>query len=614
MPDFDKLPPKNIVNTFWEKVKKYGSRTALLSRIGEKYNVMTWESLAQKVNGCALGLHQLKVQRGDRIALLSENRPEWVITDLAILSLGAVVVPIYPTASLEDVKHILENSGAEILFLSTLAQFERISPIFPMINCLRGVVLFDEHLPSTEKNFIKNMNELFETGRLGSLNNDGLYERMILQIHPEDLATIIYTSGTTGPAKGVMLTHRNFLENCQGAQELIKISECDLALSFLPLSHVFERLAGYYFMLFNGAKIAYAQSMQTVVEDMGITHPTVAAAVPRFYEKVYAKIIEGVKSGPPFREKIFFWALSVGRKISDQKYLKIKADVGPLQIFLAEKLVLQKIRRVLGGKIRFFISGGAPLNKEIADFFYSLGILILEGYGLTETSPVITVNSESAFKFGTVGKPLSPCKVTIAEDGEILTKGPCVMSGYYRNPQATAEAIIDGWFYTGDIGEFDSEGYLKITDRKKDIIKTSGGKMISPQNIEKLILADSFYSQVVILGDKRNYIVALIVPNKARVLTLAKQESLEDLSYESLLKHPQIMSFFEGDLRHKIASLASFEQIKYFTLLPNEFTQDSGELTPTLKVKRRVIQERYKDRIESMYATSSFSQAAFPSP
>ncbi|HLD50566.1 MAG TPA: long-chain fatty acid--CoA ligase, partial [bacterium] len=594
-------PDLSLIHLFLAQVQKNPEAIALsyLDAGRGKFTGISRKQLLASVEKAALGLHNLGVRRGDRVGILAENRPEWVIADLAILSLGAVVVPIYPTSSVEETHFLMENAGSDVLFLSTPGQFSRLAQLFSPGCRIRKIILFD--LPASPVDSrVMGFTELLEAGRLEKLNSENGYRNFVDSLKPDDLATLIYTSGTTGPPKGVMLTHRNFLENAAGAFEFIKISESDCSISFLPLSHVFERLAGYYFMLAHGATIAYAQNMQTVVGDMREIRPTLACAVPRFYEKFHARVIEKVARASPVQKKIFYWALAVGKSRLETKSKKMPLLLS-LKVALARLLVFKKIKSQLGGRMRFFISGGAPLSRELAEFFYALDILILEGYGLTETSPVITVNSPDHFCFGTVGRPLRNVEVRIAEDGEILTRGPCVMQGYYQNPEATREVIRDGWFHTGDVGCFTAGGFLKITDRKKDIIKTSGGKMISPQNIEGMILADPLFSQAIVIGDKRNYLVALLVPNRTEVETRAREMGISCSSPEEMLRHPKIQEWIETRFRERTRGLAPFEQIKYYALLSEELTLAAGEITPTLKVKRKVVCEKFKDIIEELY-------------
>lgn len=590
---------QNLVQIFLSRVARYGNRPALYYKQGKDFVFWTWNQWADHVRRVALGLYQLGVRHGDRVALLSENRPEWTFADLGILSLGAVTVPLYVNCSLEDATYILEHAEVKHIFLSTRNHYERLRDAFTRLPEIQKIIVFDGCLLEAR---LLAFEELLERGRLEDLNNGRRYGQLVDQVRPQDTATIIYTSGTTGPPKGVQLSHHNFVANYLGARERIQVNEQDRSLSFLPLSHVFERLAGYYFMVFQGACIAYAENMQTVPEDLLHVRPTVAASVPRLYEKMHARILEVVHASGGLRKRIFGWAIAIGTQVAHQKQQKRSLSLAlRLCHWLANALVFKKLRARLGGRIRFFISGGAPLARELAEFFYAAGILILEGYGLTETSPVIAVNSPEEFKFGTVGKPLPNVEVKIAEDGEILTRGPCVMQGYYKNPEATAEAMAGGWFHTGDIGRLDEEGYLSITDRKKEIIVTSGGKNISPQNIEKLITGDPLFLQVVVIGDRRNYLVALIVPDRSMVEDYAKTQGITAASYEELLEHPEVYRWVENRLHQRTHHLASFEQVKYFSLLAKELSVEGGELTPTLKVKRKVVAAKYHDRIEALY-------------
>ncbi len=589
----------NLAEMFLWRARKSGFRPALWFKEKGRYRFINWKEFSDQVRRIALALNQIGVRKGDRVAILSENRPEWAFADLGILSLGAASVPIYPTSSVKDCHYILENAEVSVIFVSTAEQFEKVKPLLEKGN-LRTIIGFD--LPKSSLPKILTLTDCLEIGRLANLNNSDGYEQMTRRSKREDLATLIYTSGTTGPPKGVMLTHGNFLSNCEASREVLYLKENEKALSFLPLSHVFERMAGYYFMIQQGASIAYAENMQTVAEDLLLVRPTVAAGVPRIFEKMHARINEVVQTSPPLRQKIFHWALKVG-EVSSEKRASHKPlpPLLELQFILAKFLVFKKLKAKFGGRIRFFISGGAPLAKDLGEFFYAADVLILEGYGLTETSPVISVNQVKRFKFGTVGPPLPGVEVKIAPDGEILTRGPHVMKGYYRNEQATQEAIRDGWFYTGDIGEMDSDGFLKITGRKKDLIITAGGKNISPQNIENEILKDEFFIQAVVIGDRRPHLVALIVPSRPVLERWAVSQNLKAPGWESLLKNEEVLKEAERRLKDRMKDFASYDQIRYFHLLPKELTQESGELTPTLKIKRAVVSENYSSLIEALY-------------
>ena len=589
----------SLVDLFLWRVSISPGKPALGSKKEGKFRFISWEEFLAEVKKITLFLYQQRVQRGDRVGILSENRPEWAIADLAILSLGAATVPLYPTSSVKECLYILEHAQISHLFVSNLDQCEKIRSLIES-GALESVTVFDLKERSGPKIF--SWAEAREKGRLGTLNQETFYGQSAGRVGEQDIATVIYTSGTTGPPKGVMLTHANFLSNCLAAYQVLPLTDKEVSLSFLPLSHVFERMAGYYFMIRQGAQIAYAENMQTVPEDLQQVKPTVAASVPRLYEKMFAKIMETVQAGSPVKQKLFHWAIGVGKQAGEfrQSHRPLPFPLS-FQFLLARILVFKKLKQKLGGRIKFFISGGAPLAKELGEFFYAADVLILEGYGLTETSPVISVNRPDKFKFGTVGLPLPGVEVKIAPDGEILTRGPHVMKGYFQNDDATREAIRDGWFSTGDLGEIDAEGFLRITGRKKDLIITAGGKNISPQNIENEILCDCLFSQVVVLGDRKPFLVALIALNRIEAQRLALERGMAAVPWDDLLEDERMNGIVHERLALRMKDFAPYEQIKYFHLLPKEFSQDAGEMTPTMKVKRKVVMERYSALIESLY-------------
>ncbi len=585
--------PDTLPDLFFKTAAQNADRVALrFKERGEFTGSVTRKKWAQSVRLTAAGLLSLGVKPGDRIGILAENCPAWTFADLGILTLGAVVVPLYPTLSGADLEFIVKNSGMKVVFVSTPEQYDKVCAFPGKPENLKIITFYENGAPFSMS--------------LAALQLQGDTPRQLesvsslsAQIKPSDLATLIYTSGTTGVPKGVMLTHHNFLENYRSAAARIQITPKDVALSFLPLSHVFERLAGYYFMAFSGAEIVYAESMQTVADDIKKVSPTVAAAVPRFYEKVYAAIQTKLQKAGPISRILFQSAISFRKN----NFAQLKQGSFLLKIIdsVYDRLVFSKVRQGVGGRIRFFISGGAPLSRELAEFFQICGVLILEGYGLTETSPVIAVNTEEEFRFGTVGKVLPNVKVKIAEDGEILTSGPCVMQGYFENPEATAEVLQNGWFHTGDIGEFDADGYLKITDRKKDLIVTAGGKKVAPQKLEGLVGRDPLFSQVVALGDKRPYIVALVVLNLSLAAQGAAEVGLEDQNFESWVGNKRFCDWVFARLQKQTEELARFESIKAIAILPQEFSIQHGELTPTLKVKRRFVMEKYAAQIDKLY-------------
>ncbi len=567
------------------QAQRYGKKVVLRAKRGGSYRDISWKELVSQVQNIALSLIDFGVQPGDRVALLSENRPEWAIADVGIQCAGGVTVPIYITLAEQEIEFILKDAGVRVIFVSTPELMAKVLHLQESLD-LR-VVLFDAPYRIVGPR-VWWLGELVGLGRTASPMLKDSVEQRLHSETSESLASIIYTSGTTGSPKGVMLTHDNFLSNCQAIAQALPITEADSTLSFLPLSHVFERTAGYYFVLSVGGTIAYAENMEKVGANLLEARPTIVTGVPRFYEKLYARVQETARTTAGLKGRIMRWAFSIGNRWTAQALNKKR--VSPLLVFqlgIADRLVFSKLRDHLGGRLRFCISGGAPLSKEIAEFFYGVGIMILEGYGLTETSPVITCNRPERFRFGSVGIPLAGVEVRIAEDGEILTRGPLVMKGYFNQPEATAEAIDkEGWLHTGDIGMLDADGFLFITDRKKDLIKTSGGKMVAPQNLENALKADPLIADCVVIGDKRKYITALVVPNSER-LEGTPQEKIRQMigqRVEALNK-----------------TLAPFEQIKKFTLLAESFTLASGELTPTLKVKRRVIAEKYASQIDAMY-------------
>jgi len=590
---------RNLVDLLIQQTSRFTHRVVLRVKRQGRYHDIAWQELFDQVIKISACLREFGVKAGDRVALLSENRPEWTASDLAILSLGAATVPIYPTSSPKEVEYILSNSDSKIIFLSTLVQYERLKPALQALG-LKKIVLFDP-ANSIDQN-VSVLTDLLNAVQADEKNRSQ-FESSVSGVKLDDLATLIYTSGTTGPPKGVMLTHRNFLVNCYDAKEALPIDDRDVFLSFLPLSHVFERMGGYYLSLLIGSTIAYAESMLTVPENLLEVKPTVTCAVPRFFEKMYARIQSEIETKGGLSKRIFYWAVQVGKKSNQFKHEKRPMPTGlAIQHFLADKLVYSKIYQKMGGKLRCFISGGAPLAKDLAEFFYSIGILILEGYGLTETSPVISVNRMDRFKFGSVGLPLRHVETRITDDDEIIAKGPTIMKGYYKNDEATKSVIENGWFHTGDLGKLDSEGFLYITGRKKDIIVTSGGKNVSPQNIENALLSDPLFSQIVLIGDQHNFVTALIVPNFEQVKRELHDKGVrsEDATHD-LIQNREVHRLFRVHIDERTKDLASYEKIKYFALLASEFSQEKGEITITLKIRRKAITQNYAGIINRMY-------------
>jgi long-chain acyl-CoA synthetase len=558
------------------------------------------EDFVSTVRALGLGLASLGIGRGDRVAILSENRPEWTAFDHALLNIGAVNVPIYPTLLTDQIRFILDNSQARVLMVSSEAQLRKVEPALAALPELRQIVLLDPAATAPPRTL--GWGEVLRRGEEAHRSDPQAFERGRAAIGPGDLASILYTSGTTGEPKGVMLTHGNFASNVDATLRIIPFSEADVTLSFLPLTHVFERMVEFAY-LGAGATIAYAESIEAVPQNIAEIRPTVVASVPRLFEKVHARVLDGVQASSPMRRLLFALALAVGRRQARARLAGRGAAAWVRLLHpLTDHLVCAKVRARMGGRLRFFISGGAPLSAAIAEFFYAMGIRVLEGYGLTETSPVIAVNLLERTRLGTVGPIVPGLQVKIAADGEILVRGPSVMKGYFRNDEATREAIRDGWFHTGDIGRIDPDGFLMITDRKKEVLKTSGGKMVAPQPIENLLKGDRFISQAVLIGDRRKFISALIAPDVAWMESYARHKGIPFASVEELRAHPRVLDLYRRRIEARMQGHPSYEVVKKFRLLPAELTQEAGELTPTLKVKRRVVEEKYRDLIESMYA------------
>jgi long-chain acyl-CoA synthetase len=593
--------PDTLNRLFFDAVQRFDKPDALQVKVGGKYEPISHRRLVERVRRAALGLQAMGLRAGDRVAILSENRPEWAVADYACLTAAMADVPIYPNLPPEQVAYILRDSGAAAIFVSTAAQADKIRQIRASCPALRVVIAFSA---TRDPGVDLTMAELEAKGEsTESTETIAAYRRAADMVRPDDLATIIYTSGTTGEPKGVMLTHDNIYSNVMAGAVQIPFAGQDACLSFLPLSHIFERMAGHYLMMHTGTSIAYAESIDTVPIDMQMVKPSLVLSVPRLYEKMYARVLENALSGSAIKKRIFFWARSVADQWATEKLAGHEpGGLLGLQYRLAQRLVFSKLKERTGGKLRYFVSGGAPLAPEINKFFYAAGLVILEGYGLTETSPVIAVNTPQDFRIGTVGKPIPGVEVMIASDGEICTRGPHVMKGYYNKPDATAEAIdSEGWFHTGDIGEME-DGFLRITDRKKDLIATSGGKKIAPQPIENKVKTNKYISQAVMIGDKRKFPSLLVVPNWENVEKWARYKNLTWTNRTQLLQMPAVHAKIEKEVGKELEGLARFEMPKKIALLENDFSVERGELTPTLKVKRRVIDQQYKSVIDALYA------------
>jgi long-chain acyl-CoA synthetase len=594
----DRPSPGTLNRLFFTAARKWNKPDAMMVRVDAKWQPVSHATILERVRRIALGLSSLGVQRGDRVAILSENRPEWALADYACLTAGVADVPIYGTLPAEQIPYLLEDSGAVAIFVSSAGQAAKIASIRKQCTRLKHVIAFDD---AARPDADLTLRELEAKGAsLDTPERAREYEQGALSVSPDDLATIIYTSGTTGSPKGVMLSHDNIHSNVEATRRVVPI-ENDVALSFLPLSHIFERMGDYWFFA-TGTTIAYVESFDFVPIAMQEVRPSIALSVPRLYEKMYARVLENALAGGAIKKRIFFWARAVGDRWADETLAgREPGALLGMQYALAQRLVFSKLKTRTGGRMRFFVSGGAPLAPEINKFFFAAGLTILEGYGLTETSPVIGVNTPDNFRIGTIGKPIGGVEAKIAPDGEILTRGPHVMKGYFNKPDATAEAIdADGWFHTGDIGVIEDD-FIRITDRKKDIIVTAGGKNIAPQPIENMVKTNKYVSQAVMLGDRRKFPILLVVPNYEQLEKWAKQRNIIWTDRSQLLAMPTINAKMDKEVRSKLTGLAPFEMPKKIALLGSDFSVESGELTPTLKVKRRVIEKNYKSLIDSLY-------------
>lgn len=593
------MEPKNLVAVFEASVKKQKDRPCFRFVENGAWVTLTWEEVRERVVRIAGGLRKLGVKPKDRVCILSKTRCEWTLADLGILGCGAVTVPIYESNTAEQVKFIIEDSQAVVIFVEDKVQIKKVRQVHKALVGLRQIIHFED-LPSNKRT--DGVCSLDDLMLLGSRNGEAVYLESVKKIEAEEDASFVYTSGTTGPPKGAILTHRNFIAELKAGMTVFHFEPYYESLLFLPLAHILARVV-QFFQLYAGFVQCYAESIDKLLDNIAVARPHFMASVPRIFEKIHTRTLQGVQAGSEGRKKIFEWALAVGRQkscyVRDRKKVPLWLA---LKAWLAHRLVFGKLHKKLGGRIRFFISGGAPLSPEVALFFDAFGLKILEGYGLTETTAAIAINRLDDFKIGSVGKPLDGVQIKIAEDGEILVRGDLVFRGYYRNPEATREAInSEGWFHTGDIGEFDEEGFLWITDRKKDIIITAAGKNVAPQNIENLMKSDPYISQFVVHGDKRKFLSALVTLDKDQIKKYAQKHHIPFKSYDELVRNQKIFDLIRQRIEEKNLQLAKYETIKRFAILPNDFSVESGELTPTLKVKRKVISERYREVLDGFY-------------
>lgn len=586
----------NLANLVNEWITDRGERVAVRYRDGAQWREVTWRGLGETVRAAAAALVDLGVPAGGTVAIFSHNRPEWSIADLATVLAGGVSVPIYPTSTSAQAAYILRDAGVSLAFAGGAEQVERLRATGVDLN----VIVFDAEVPLGGDPTLLSFADFLARGR--RVDHDAELAARRAALDGDDLVTLIYTSGTTGEPKGVMLTHRNFLE-CFRIHDLrLNVGEDDSSLCFLPLSHVFERGWSYY-AFHKGMVNNVLDDPTRVVEALQQVRPTVMCAVPRFYEKVHATVLNRVQSAPALRRRLFHWAVNVGRAAGARR--KHRLRLSPwlrLRWAIADALVLSRVRDIVGGRIRFMPCAGAPLAREIEEFFWAVGIRILCGYGLTETTATVSCHEEANFRFGTVGRPMPGVEVRIGEEGEIQVRGATVMKGYHGKPEATAEAFVDGWFRTGDAGTLDPDGLLSVTERIKDLIKTSGGKYVAPQAIEARLGTDRLIEQVAVTGDRRRFVSALVVPSFPALEEWAAVRGLPTDDRVRLVARPEVVALYRDVIERHNADLARYEQVRKFSLLPREFTVEGGEITPTLKIRRKKVAEKYGDLIEAMYA------------
>lgn len=595
-------------------------RPAVMHKVDGKFIPIIWREHGRTVELAAGGLLSLGVEPQEKVAIMSQSRPHWTWADMASMSTGAVTVPIYPTLAAPESQFLIKHSDAVGVFCENESQLKKIQDAKELPPTLRFVVLFEGEPTVTDPRFqTLSWHQLLNQGEIQLGKDPKLLPSRIENLQPNELATIVYTSGTTGIPKGVMLLHSNIISVCHAMHSMVGLNENDLSLSFLPLSHVYERVGGQMIAIYEGLIVAYAESIEQVPRNLVEVRPTVLNGVPRFYEKAYQRIQVEIRKLPKPQQYLIRWAMALGKRAANYRKAAqarnedhIVNQILKAELRVADRLVFSRIRRRFGGRLRVMVSGAAPLSPAVQEFFEIIGLNIVEGYGLTETAAPIACNIPENNHVGTVGKPLEGVEVKIADDGEILVKGPSIFAGYYKNAEATEAALKDGWFYTGDIGEIDSQGYLKIKDRKKDIIITSGGKHVAPQYIENLYKGESLISHILVYGDRRKYVTALITLHKDALLTFAEANNLPTDDLDNLYKHEKVREEVEAVVKRKNEPLANFERIKKYIILEHDFSIENDELTPTFKVKRKVITEKYKALLDSCYEAEDLEVEGVP--
>jgi len=586
-----------LAQAFDHQARKYGSRTLLKQKRDKVWCDFSWSEISDAAGKLRAGLIRMGIKPGDRVAILADNSPQWVIVDQAVLGLGAVTTPLYTTSGAEEHRHVLNDSGARLVAANGDDMVKKVIELGGSIPGIEGIIALH---PEAQEQAASN-----GAPRVMTLDSaSGNSPAPVGEGKREDLATFIYTSGTTGASKGVMLTHGNLLSNAEDAIAVLGVNEDDTILSFLPVAHSFERTAGYYTVVLGGGEIAYAEGLAQIPANLQEIKPRLLLVVPRLLEAIYDRVLKTVRSSPPLRQKLFNLAIETGKRATEYRHSgKPMPPLLGMQMAIFRKLVFHRIVSIFGGRLRYLISGGAPLPTEIYRFLAAAEVPIVEGYGLTEAAPIVSVNLLPGHaKIGTVGRRLPSVEARTADDGELLVRGPNVMKGYFKLDKETAEAIdSDGWLHTGDVAQIDSDGFIKITDRKKEIIVLSGGKNISPAYLETKLATDPYVSQACVFGDRRKHLAALLVPNLENLQDVLKEKGLAGKPAEEIVKSPELRSFYHARLREFNKPLSDVEAIAAFTLIAQPFSQENGEMTPTMKVRRKAVQEHYRDTIDSMF-------------
>jgi len=598
------MEEKTINQVFKDRVQKYGSRIALEKKLNGKWDSVSWEDYYKRAAYVGLALKDMGLQKGDRVSLLSENRLEWLYADMGVLGAGGCIVPIYPTLIDEEVEYIVSHSDSKFLIVENNAQLQKGLYTAKRYPGLKKIIVIDS-TGKTANPMIMGYNELLDKGKALYNKDAEAFASLADTIAQDDLATIVYTSGTTGVPKGAIITHKNIMAVIKALDimEPHYAYDSDQTVPFLPLSHVFERVAGHFYGMYVGITASYAESLDTLIQDIQEKRPTVVLAVPRVLEKVYQQILSQVQDQTPFKQKVFYWGQKVGSKISELREQKKNPGFNlSLKYKIAYAIIFKKLQNALGGRVRWMTASGAPTAREIILFFNSAGIMVIEGYGMTECCAPATMSNIADYRIGTVGRPLPGVDITIADDGEILIKGDNVFKGYWKMPEETKDSFTqDGYFMSGDIGLFDEAGFLMITDRKKDLIITSGGKNVAPQKIENLIKSDPLFLEAIVIGDKRKYLTVLVNISQEQAERIAKEKGINVNSLHDLFNNPRFQTIVEEHIEKCNQKLARYETVKKVGIIKNEFSKETGELTATLKVKRKAVQQKYQSIIDSLY-------------